>query len=894
MKPSFSRFVLLIATALAYPHAQSLAATALATGTYTCRNDSPPLANINELNMSSATGSAKFVEVKVISSNFESASPAPNLWHVCYVDKKNDSYCVPLHSAAITVYRNGGNIGTGATVTAFQANDYLVHNIPNGINGTNEFILVSDTNALTTNPKALAADYIRICTGACDASPYWSTSGGCGASLPNVGNNVKDIARYPVDGTGDWTSNTLNSNVPSSGTSGQSNSGATSTLDHIRIEHDGEGLTCLPESVTIRACADTNCTSEYTGTVTTTLSPAGWTTSNPFSFVGGHATATLSRTTAGTVTLGASGTAPVPIVTAGRCFVGTTESCSMNFVDAGFIFSTAADGAEATIANQVAGVAFGPYWLRAVRTNTTTKACEAAFTSPHPVTFAYQCIDPASCSAGNYMTLGATALGSAGATINLAFDVNGNASLGSIVYADVGRIGLTATATVGGATLNGTLKGASAPTTSFVVKPYGFAFSDIKRTSDGFANPEAADAAGGAFVKAGNSFSATVKAVAFGGAATPNFGKEAAAEGVALARTLILPSGGAAGTLSGTTVLPGGSFSNGTATVTDLAWSEVGIISLNASINDADYLGAGDVTGTSPNVGRFIPHHFHTVITGPMACSTAFATGCPVLNDGVMLSDWMAYSGQPFSMRITAYSLAGGGATGITQNYAGSFARQVTLSAFGSIGSTTAATGGNLSGNTVLASAFASGEATATTPAFSFAATPAEPANIYLRSIDTDGVSSLRDTAPTTTSVEGGVRIVSGRMLVENMYGPPGTKLPVKLRPLLYTGGNWAPNAAHTTPPSPTTDLKLCDASPPCTSTSTPTCATSNLYGILLSGAIIESPSAGVFKLLLPPPSPVEKERRSVFLVSTPSYLWGCGRETFGTFRAPYIYQRER
>ena len=58
-------------------------------------------------------------------------------------------------------------------------------------------------------------------------------------------------------------------------------------------------------------------------------------------------------------------------------------------------------------------------------------------------------------------------------------------------------------------------------------------------------------------------------------------------------------------------------FSSGVATVTNLAFSEVGIITLTPSVADGDYLGAGNVTGTvtvpstsTGNIGRFFPAQF--------------------------------------------------------------------------------------------------------------------------------------------------------------------------------------------------------------------------------------------------------------------------------------------
>jgi MSHA biogenesis protein MshQ len=106
-------------------------------------------------------------------------------------------------------------------------------------------------------------------------------------------------------------------------------------------------------------------------------------------------------------------------------------------------------------------------------------------------------------------------------------------------------------------------------------------------------------------------------------------------------------------------------FNNGSATGT-VSWPEVGIIQLTPHILDGDYLGAGDVLGTTtPNVGRFYPDHFTTAVS-----NGDFANGCPTCPTP------FTYLGQGFSYAtaptVTATATAVGGL--VTENYTGSYA----------------------------------------------------------------------------------------------------------------------------------------------------------------------------------------------------------------------------
>jgi MSHA biogenesis protein MshQ len=546
--------------------------------------------------------------------------------------------------------------------------------------------------------------------------------------------------------------------------------------DHVRLTHTGSGLTCTGSTVTVTACqgadASGSCTPStlgISGNVVATNTSGTVVTSQPFSIPLGSSstTVTMSDATAETVNFSVSGLSYTPLASpAYTCWnsaAGST-SCSHTYASAGFIFSNSAGGAAATIPSQVSGTSSSTLYLRAVKAGTTTAACTAALTGPQTVNMAYACNNPTNCYGVNLMSVnGGTATtiqrnnnGSALAYtgVSLTFDANGNAPL-TVNYSDVGLVTLHASKLVNSVPLSGS-------SNSFVVKPYGFAISNIKRTSDAFANPAASSATGNKFIAAGKAFSATVTAVNSVGGTTPNFGRETTPEGVTLTPSLVLPVGGSSGALGGSSSIPGGSFSNGVATVTDLTWSEVGIISLMPSVSDSDYLGAGPVSGTSSgNVGRFYPDHFTTKVTPGCSTSTAFT-----------------YSAQPFVVEATAFNASGG----VTTNYASSgFAKDVTLSEANGVA-------GTLVG-TVAASAFTLGVGSSATPVFTFTNAQTAPSTIAIRAVDTDSASSLGYS-------EGTNLIRSGRLLLNNAYGSELLPLAVPTKVQYWTASGWAQNIA--------------------------------------------------------------------------------------------------
>jgi hypothetical protein len=578
--------------------------------------------------------------------------------------------------------------------------------------------------------------------------------------------------------------------------------------DHYELSLPTASLSCLSTTVTITACADASspCANNYTGASgkTATIASSGGTLGAAMvTFnANGVASTTLSYPTAAdgtSVSVTLSGVENAAANSSHCCPDGVNcvvaNSCSTTFNTAGFIFAAAVNGTATTIPTQVAGTSSGTYYLRAVKTNTATMACQAALTGQQVVDFAYECINPMTCHAANLMSVNGGNMtlvqrNDAGGVasylpVDMTFDANGNAPF-TFNYSDVGLVALHASMPARGALL-APLSGSS---NAYVVKPAGFVLSAIKCTTIDAVhcaagalamptagdNPAAVNATGATFIRAGDPFSVTVTAINAGGTATPNFGKESTAESVKLTTTLSSPLNGNNPALTGTFA----GFQGGVASGTGFSWDEVGAIALTPGIADGDYLGAGNVTGTATSVGRFIPHHF----------DTAVRQGCQ--------AGGFSYSGQPYTVEVSARNLAGG----ITQNYnaACGYAKDVTLSNAGSstnlnVGWPPPATATQTMSKALFNNPAVCGAAmdpmsvangTQTNVTYTFAA-PAVPAIITMRAVDSDGVTS-------SVPVEGTTQIRSGRIRLTNAHGSELLPLSMPIVMQYFTNDGWVTN----------------------------------------------------------------------------------------------------
>lgn len=664
--------------------------------------------------------------------------------------------------------------------------------------------------------------------------------------------------------------------------------------DHLQVEYPGDGLTCTPSAVTVKACANADCSLLYTGGgVSGTLSPGG----ASFAIgIAGFTTSTVSSTTS-PATLSATYTPATPNGLTCLNTVTNSTSCGMNFNNAGFLFAAAADGIEATIPTQVAGTASSTYYLRAVRAGTTTKACEAALTGTQSVNLGYQCNNPTTCSGSNLMSVNGGAptviarnddgVLSNSIGVNLTFDANGNAPL-TWTYGDVGQVTLLANKTVGGAPLTGA-------TNPFVVKPGGFVVSDIKQTaSPQLANPAAGGAAGARFVMAGESFTATVTATTSGGVATPNYGRETQAEGVNLATALVLPAGGSNATLTNG-VIGGSSFTSGVATVTNLSWGEVGIMTLTPRVGDGDYLGAGDVAGTTTgNVGRFYPAQF----------SISAASLTPACVPGAPATSFTYFGEDGFTtaFTLTAQNLTGG----TTSNYRDAFAK-LDLALYGSYGFSSAAlpAGSSLSSSSSApGGSWTNGVASVTARhQISRPTDLTAPTSAALTAAPNDGEVPVASPAMAL----GSTTLRYGRLQLLNAYGSELLDLPLTLRAQYWNGSAWVMNSDDSctaiTAPTSGSGLtfypEVAVGAPGNHLSAAETTVTVNVTGKLASGdaglkfSKPGSGNSGYVDISIPLAARPWLQFPWGISVVNPTGLNPTGRATFGIYRSRLIYSRE-
>ena len=556
-------------------------------------------------------------------------------------------------------------------------------------------------------------------------------------------------------------------------------------IDHFEFDHSGQALTCQPETLTVRACLNADCSELFTDPVTATLSPqpvpgGEWLGGNVINFSGGSTTVELRRSTVGSVTVGVSGSVPGtrPLSTT-LCRAGAgpknTASCTLNFASSGFVLEVP-DG----IANQPeTGVR-----LRAVRESDPGQACVPAFANvSRSVRFWSDYITPDAVERPVSWPVEVNeqpiSLNSDAPSIQaLDFDGNGEAVL-SVNYADAGRVQLNAryqgSAATGDAGL--VLQGA----TQFSKRPYALCLQTA-------ANCAAGDASCPAFVRAGEAFALNISAHGWqDGVAdhcslplTPNF----ALSGIVLEHQLLAPAAGESGQLQPLSYSHQRSVNASTSVDTRL--SEVGVFRLTARPTPLSYLGMTVPAASSSPVGRVTPDHF--------------ALGYADIEPGC---SGFSYMGQPMRWSLALQARAESGQ--ITQNYRGAFVQLPDWQLVAenandgqALSSRISATGGSWSWSAGVAEWLEQPVTfqRATEPDGHF-----EQLQFGLRYQDADGIGLTglnmnptatgdcsQDASCTAIQLAGLQRQRYGRLVLENAFGPEDSPLPLTARTQYWDG----------------------------------------------------------------------------------------------------------
>lgn len=425
-------------------------------------------------------------------------------------------------------------------------------------------------------------------------------------------------------------------------------------IDHFQLDHSGQALTCNPETVTVKACADAACTTLITDPVTATLSLTptsannGWIGGNTVTFSGGSTTVQLRNNTPTAVTIGVSGSTPTtkPFSTT-LCKAGagtpSAAACTLNFADSGFFFDV-----PDTYSNQPQTVS-----IKAVKKSDVTKQCVPGFASQtKSVKFWSSYISPTSNPYNSQMSVNSSAIGAsqgAATPLSLAFDAQGQSTI-TVNYPDAGKVQLDARYDGTGSEAGLVMLGAD----QFVARPVGLCIT----------LPQGVCAAGNSscpvFKKAGETFQVDIKAMAWesanngdicaGNQTTPNF----VLPNIALGSTLVAPNPGTNAAV-GTATYNHAAATNSINSVNQTV-SEVGVFRMTATPPVNGYFTYTIPSAQSQPVGRFIPADFNLVSGDIVPACNAFT-----------------YMGQPFgvTLDVRARNLSGGQ----TQNYTGLFAK---------------------------------------------------------------------------------------------------------------------------------------------------------------------------------------------------------------------------
>ncbi|MCL1081712.1 DUF6701 domain-containing protein [Shewanella psychromarinicola] len=571
-------------------------------------------------------------------------------------------------------------------------------------------------------------------------------------------------------------------------------------IDHFEYSYSGQGITCTPKTLSIKACANVDCTQTVADTVTATLSPAtvtgggSWVGGNVITFTGGQKSdLQLRRNTPGTVNLGVTGSTPsTKAFSKTLCRVNggaaSEANCDLVFADSGFIFD---------VPDKLANKPTGNISISAVKKSDSTLQCVPTFASTTKnVGFWSTYIDPSTPISGQSLTVNNIVVGtqsSAATTLALAFDAQGKANI-NVNYPDAGKVQLDAKYTGTGDEQGLVMVGSD----QFVSFPVGLCVTPKDSVAECSANISSTC---NRYKKAGESFDLIIQGKAWqvdgdtnycDNVNTPNY----AHTNIVLGHQLVAPAGGVLGAV-------GSSLYNHVAQTTNSntvsqSVSEVGVFKFSAN-PPSPYLGSSfyDIPlATSPNIGRFVPDRF-------VVSSSSVLPSCGSFT----------YMDQPFGLTLTLSALNTG--TYITKNYQGAFAKG-SASLVGENINNGVDLSSRLSTLPINAGTWALGEANvglSYQANFSRAVAPGvdgpfSQLAIGVQVFDNDGAVSFVASADMRTDSSGNCAASNdctatllstqdlrhGRVVMDNTYGPENEVLDMPTYAQYWDGSSWVTN----------------------------------------------------------------------------------------------------
>ncbi len=684
----------------------------------------------------------------------------------------------------------------GATITissGYQSSeDVLAFTNANGITGSWD----SGNGVLTLSGSASKANYET----AFESITYQNTD----ATSPNTSDRTITWVVNDGSANSSATTSTITVSVPS--------------LHHYAVSFDGgsttnnangPNCTAIPVTIIAHNAGHTAVTTSNTVTLTTSSGSGAWVsnsdnTSIAIGFGGANSITTYLRH-----------------VAAGATTINVTDGSQSESEDPTFTFNAATMSLEFFLDANANGVPDGDGDDIPTLTAGTTlnqilvgvkdggNACtqDAAVQGQTISTnLAYECINPSTCRRDKDMSVtptGGSATGieenNSGATIayqsvNLVFNANGYAPI-PLIYKDAGSTKLYGAMTTPASGNNPPLA-VTGTSNTFVSKPADLSVS--------VASNPGTTSSGSGFIAAGTNFNVGVQALNALGGTTPNFGQESSAETAKVTFVaLTYPTGGSnAGTLSsGSYSLSGSTDGAGTVVAN---FNEVGTITLRAEIGDSDYLGTGNVTGTtSGHIGRFFPHQF-------LLSSDGVIDGCTPGTD-------FTYMDEPdltIGYTITAKN-AGGGTVSHYDSSDG-----YAVAAIAAVAESTSNDGNNLSARlTHATTTWNAGvySISDTSAKFARGSSPEGELNLEIGLTLTDGLDSRNfnalDMNPATSGdctatssctsrdLTGNPKLRWGRIELSSASGPESQALPIPLAAQYYNGTTFVTNTADSCTP---------------------------------------------------------------------------------------------